>query len=220
MKRRHLLFSLNLLVFSSTFLCAQIALATPYSTFDTTKYSSPQNLTYGGTKYLTGSDKGVLTIDQSAKTINYQDRVQNSAGTGGYDIHLNWNIVPLSDLISLGYNSAPRCANGNCNGPYYMANGINPQTDWLFLLQDTSKTNTFTEWGSLGTSTLSIGTKWGQLGNGAGGVHVLPEGFAMGVWFNGGGDLNVNTSMPEPSSVLLLGTGIAALAGWRRYRQQ
>ena len=28
--------------------------------------------------------------------------------TGGYDIHLNWNIVSLNDLQSLGYGSAPR----------------------------------------------------------------------------------------------------------------
>ena len=67
---------------------------------------------------------------------------------------------------------------------------------------------------------FSIGTKWGQFGNGGGGVRVLPEGLAFGVWFDGGGDLNANiTSTPEPSSVLLLGSGIAALAGWRRYRQ-
>ncbi len=217
-------FSFMMVLMGSTCLLPSTTLATSYTTSDTIKSGLQHNLKFNGAKYLTGSDSGILTINEIAGTVNYQDRVQNAAGTGGYDLLLNWKIVSLDDLLNLGYGSAPRCAkNGgvaDCNGPYYTNNGIDPTNDWLFLLENENETNSFTGWGTLEGINHDIITKWGQFGDGAGGVHVLPEGLALGVWFDGGADLNVNASMPEPSSFILLGSGIAALVGWGRHRRQ
>ena len=126
----------------------------------------------------------------------------------------------IVDFSSLGL-SAPRCWNDNCSALYYTNNGINPKDDWIFFESDTTMNNGLTGWGKNLGDNRALTTKWGQFGDGAGGIHVKPEGLALGAWLNDyKGDLNVNVQpVPTPTSWLLFGSGLVALVGWQRFKR-
>ncbi len=159
---------------------------------------------------------GIVAYDPTSGLATYNAIVSN--GNSGFEIVLNLMESP----------HAPRCFQGDCNGQWYLDNGVDPENDWIMMMVDPENENTLTGLGDMTGVVLTVlADKFFQLGQGAGGWNVTPTGLAFSGWFAvrdaitgdqlGNGDINANLApIPVPGALLLFGSALLGLTGIRR----
>lgn len=189
--------------------------STLFDSYDVDKFDETFHLGLMGMSF-TLMQPGTLAYDAESGLASYH--AYSGSHDAGFEITLTLEVI----------DHAPRCYLGDCSGSWYQQNGVDPANDWTFFGTQAGGTNTIAGFGDYAGIVLQVlGDKFFQLGLGAGGYNVTPEGLAFSGWFGladaesgaavGNGDVNANLApIPVPAPVMLLGSALLGLAGMRR----